>query len=155
MKRTIIRRGVVACLGAAAAALVAGGPAARADDIDQYGGADQNALTLYNGTTFETFTTTTNYFETVNETTGVVTPHFTFPTLVETTGTLPGGDQAFGFNFLDNMSQFFGDSSNFPTTMSSLFDLVDPHAGEQFVFDPLSLTDMTPIPGIDADPIPF
>ena len=155
MNHTIIRRGAVACLGVAAAALVANGPSALADDIDQYGGADQNALTLYNGTTFETFTTTTNYFDTVNETTGVVTPHFTFPTLVETTGTLPGGEQAFGFNFLDNMSQFFGDSSNFPTTTAALFDSVTPGVGENFVFDPLSITDFTPVPIIDADPIPF
>jgi hypothetical protein len=154
MKRTIIRRGVVAGLGAAAA-LLAGGPAALADDIDQYGGADVNSLTIFNGTTFETFTTTTNYFDTVNETTGVVTPHFTFPTLVETTGTLAGGEQAFGFNFLDNMSQFFGDSSNFPTTMSAFFDTVTPGVGENFVFDPLSITAFTPIPGIDGDPIPF
>lgn len=155
MKHTIIRRGAVACLGAAAAALVAGGPTARADDIDQYGGADVNALTIFNGTTFETFTTTTNYFDTVDETTGVVTPHFSFPTLVETTGTLPGGDQAFGSTFVDSMSQFFGDSSNFPTTSSSFFDLVDPVAGEHFVFDPLSISDLTPVPIVDMDPIPF
>ncbi|MGA8544163.1 MAG: hypothetical protein WB785_02745 [Mycobacterium sp.] len=155
MKHTLIRRSGVACLGAAAAALVAGGPAALADDIDQYGGADVNSLTIFNGTTFETFTTTTNYFETVDETTGAVTPHFSFPTLVETTGTLPGGEQAFGSTFLDSMSQFFGDSSNFPTTSSSFFDLVDPVAGEHFVFDPLSISDLTPIPIVDMDPIPF
>ncbi len=155
MKHTIIRRSGVACLGAAAAALVAGGPAALADDIDQYGGADTNALTVFNGSTFETFTTTTNYFNTVDETTGVVTPHFTFPTLVETTGTLPGGDQAFGSSFVDSMSQFFGDSSNFPTTSSAFFDVVDPVAGEHFVFDPLSISDLTPIPIVDMDPIPF
>lgn len=155
MKRTIIRRGVVACLGATAAALAASVPAALADDIDQYGGADVNALTIFNGTTFETFTTTTNYFETVNETTGVATPHFSLPTLVETTGTLPGGEQAFGSSFVDNMSQFFGDSSNFPTTTSSFFDLVDPVAGEHFVFDPLSISDLTPVPIVDLDPIPF
>lgn len=155
MKHTIIRRSGLACLGATAAALVAGGPAALADDIDQYGGADVNALTIFNGTSFETFTTTTNYFDTVDETTGVVTPHFSFPTLVETTGTLPGGDQAFGSTFVDSMSQFFGDSSNFPTTSSSFFDLVDPVAGEHFVFDPLSISDLTPVPIVDMDPIPF
>jgi hypothetical protein len=155
MKHTIIRRSVVACLGAAAAALVTGAPAALADDIDQYGGADTNSLTLFNGSTFETFTTTTNYFDTVNETTGVVTPHFTFPMLTETTGTLPGGEQQFGFSFLDNMSQFFGDSSNFPTTTAALFDSVTPGLGENFVFNPLTIMDFTPVPGIDADPIPF
>jgi hypothetical protein len=155
MNHMINRRGVVACLGATAAALAASWPAALADDIDQYGGADTNVLTVFNGNTFETFTTTTNYFDTVDETTGVVTPHFTLPTLVETTGTLAGGDQAFGSTFVDNMSQFFGDSSNFPTTASSLFDLVSPVAGEQFVFDPLNITDITPIPIVDADPIPF
>jgi hypothetical protein len=155
MNHKIICRGAVACLGATAAALVASGPAALADDIDQYGSADTNALTIYNGTTFETFTTTTNYFDTVDETTGVVTPHFTLPTLVETTGTLPGGDQAFGSSFVDSMSQFFGDSSNFPTTTSASYDLVDPVAGEHFVFDPLSISDVTPIPIVDTDPIPF
>jgi hypothetical protein len=155
MKHTIIRRSVVACLGAAAAALVTGAPAALADDIDQYGGADSNAFTIFNGSTFETFTTTTNYFTTVDETTGVATPHFTFPTVVETIGTLPGGEQQFGTTFVDNMSQFFGDSSNFPTLMSSFFDSVTPGIGEHFVFDPLSITDFTPVPIIDADPIPF
>jgi len=155
MNNLVIRRIALAGLGAAAAALVANGPTALADDIDQYGGADSNALTIFNGTTFETFTTTTNYYETVDETTGIATPHFTFPSLVETTGTLPGGDQAFGFNFVDHMSQFFGDASNFPTTTSTLYDLVDPIAGEHFVFDPLSISDLTPVPIVDMDPIGF
>jgi hypothetical protein len=155
MNNTLIRRGAVAGLGAAAAALIANAPAALADDIDQYGGADQNAFTLYNGNTFETFTITSNYYETVNETTGVVTPHFTFPTLVETTGTLPGGEQGFGYLFTDTMSQFFGDSSNFPTTTSEIADFVNPVTGESSVFLPLLINDLTPIPIVDGDPIPF
>jgi hypothetical protein len=154
MNRTVIRRGLVVCLGTAAAALFAGGQAL-ADDIDQYGGIDENSFTIFNGNTFETFTTTTNYYTTVDETTGVVTPHFTFPTVVETTGTLPDGDQQFGTSFVDSMSQFFGDSSNFPTITSNFYDLIDPEAGERFVFDPFSLVDVTPIPGVDGDPIPF
>ena len=78
MKHTTIRRGLTAGLGATAATFAAAGFAAtaQADDIDLYGGQDVSTFTIYLGTTSETFTTTTNYFDTVDETTGVTTPTF-------------------------------------------------------------------------------
>ncbi len=58
---------------------------AYADDIDTYGFTDTSTFTSFTGTSGATvFTTTTNDYFTVNETTGVVTPHFSFPTTVET-----------------------------------------------------------------------
>lgn len=157
MKNKIIRRGVVVGLGAGAAALAAASlaAAAQADDIDMYGGQDVNAFTVYLGTTSETFTTTTNYYTTINETTGVATPHFSFPTLVETTGgPQPPGTSEEGFTFVDNNTSYFGDFSNTLTTESINTDLTTP-AGDITTFDPLTFVNFEPPPIIDSDPYPF
>lgn len=157
MSNTIICRGLVAGLGAAAATLAAVGLAttANADDIDMYGGTDTNTVTIGLGPMEEIIKTTTNYFDTVNETTGIITPDFSGPTVTTSFVTLPGGEQTFGYSFLDQMAQYFGDSSNFVNTTSAISDSVTPGVGEMSVFDPLAIFDTTPIPIVDMDPIPF
>jgi len=157
MKHTTIRRGLTAGLGATAATFAAAGFAAtaQADDIDLYGGQDVSTFTIYLGTTSETFTTTTNYFDSVDETTGVMTPHFSLPVTVLTMGgPQAGGTSEEGFSFIDHNSQYFGDFSNFLTTDSISTDLTTP-AGDITTFDPLGFVNFEPPPILDVDPYPF
>jgi hypothetical protein len=156
---TFIRKSIFASLGVSAAVLAAAGlaPLANADDIDMYGDTDVNTFTLYNGTGDATvFTTTTNAYETVDETTGVVTPHFSFPTTVETMEALPPGvTQAGGYAFTDANTGFFGDTTTTYDTSSldTDFFLANGHDFTQFL--PLFITDMFS-PGVpDGDLFPF
>jgi hypothetical protein len=156
---TVIRHSILAGLGVSAAFLAAAGLAttANADDIDMYGGTDVNSFTLYNGAGDATvFTTTTNYYDTVNETTGVVTPHFTFPSTVVSMEALPPEvTQAGGYTFTDANTSFFGDTTTTlnSTSVDTDFFLANHTDLTQFV--PLALTDLFN-PGVpDLDPFPF
>jgi hypothetical protein len=135
----------------AAAGLAA--PAAPADDLDMYGGTDVSTLTLYNGTGDATvFTTTTNYYETVDETTGVVTPHFSAPITVETMQALaPGVTQEGGYSFMDSNTQFFGDQANLIQTTSIDTDAFLANGQDLTQFLPLSVTDLFTPAVMDGD----
>jgi hypothetical protein len=147
----------VGTLALSAAAGLAAPAAPAADDIDMYGGSDVSTLTLYNGTgDAAVFTTTTDYYETVDETTGVMTPHFTAPITVETMQALaPGVTQEGGYSFMDSNTQFFGDQVNVIQTTSIDTDafLANGHDLTQFV--PLFVTDLFTPAVMDGDIPPF
>ncbi|HEY9304305.1 MAG TPA: hypothetical protein VIO95_08450 [Mycobacterium sp.] len=159
MSHKTIRRGVMAGLGAAAAALGAGGLAATAsaDDIDMYGFTDTTVFTQFTGTTgANIFTTTFNDYITVDETTGVVTPHFTFPTTVETMQALmPGVTNEGGFNLNSVATEFFGDTTTTYTATATDTDFFLANGNDLTTFLPLLITSLFS-PGIpDADLFPF
>jgi hypothetical protein len=159
MNHKRFRRGVVAGLGAAAATLGATGLAATAyaDDIDMYGFTDTTVFTQYTGTTgADVFTTTFNDYITVDETTGVVTPHFTFPTTVETMeALLPGVTHEGGFTFNSLATEFFGDTTTTYSATATDTDFFLANGNDMTTFLPLLITSLFS-PGVpDADPFPF
>jgi hypothetical protein len=156
------RRASTMVLGVAAAAFAAAGlaataPFAYADDIDMYGGQDVSTFTQFLGTGgANVFTITTNYFTTVDETTGVVTPHFSLPTVVESHDPLmPGFVNEGGFSFIDSNTQYFGDLTNLTDTTSADTDFFTAAGGDVSNFLPLQIENFFSPPIVDADPFPF
>jgi hypothetical protein len=158
MSHNTLRRGIAASFGVAAAALGAGlATTAHADDIDMYGFTDTNTFTDFLGTNgAAVFTTTTNAYVTVDETTGAVTPHFSFPNTVETMqGLQPGVTNEGGFTFNDVDTGFFGDTTNTVSTTSADTDFFLANGNDLSQFLPLFITDLFS-PGVaDTDLFPF
>jgi hypothetical protein len=152
----MVRRGLVAGLGVAAAVLIPGGlaaPAAHADDIDTYGGSDVDVFRIGLGNSIEEIKTTTTYFDQFDETTGTQTPVFTMPNVVMSTGTLPAGDQSFGFSDDNSFTQLFGDVTYQGEITSGLADNVT-QAGNQLLLEPPLFTELM-VATPDLDMFPF